>query len=571
MFIHGMEPFLLYLFASLSIAFVIMVIRARNPGHSVLFLILVFCNAAGLLLLFGLDFFAVVYVGAIAVLFLFVAEAISRSISEAISRSISEAIDKEIDKEMEAIREANWKANWKANREAIDKEIDKQMEAIREAAIDKEIDKQMEAIREAAIDEEIDKEIWEANWKANWKAIREEIDKENEEDFEIHEKKREQRRKSLQKYTQEIKGASKRLLPRNKVLKTRSQRLDLSGKSKIRVRLVTTLALAHASPRPKSLHALVPRGSDPSLHHLNSPNLHQLIHGKNLVGPTFVGVLERNKILSPFLYGRTGALEILDIDFLLPQMKRVRALLLLTFIRKGNILIISNDPLHSQILQEVSKRSKQILVVSRWTHGLLTNWKQVQPHFFQKHNKKRPLKGTKKYLKLCNRNRKKKDKVSTAQGTHKFMFKSDRYLRKPLYAFETKRLIQKFRSKLQSKVVKPNSYKLVETVCHEALARRLMAKRLVMQHFLNKNRNLKKNKNLKVKKKKFQFFMALEYFRKERKKKLISAVLKNQEAYLQVLKRKKTRKELRHKELRHKEFLKKKKSSLVGLPKKKKK
>ena len=136
MFIHGMEPFLLYLFASLSIAFVIMVIRARNPVHSVLFLILVFCNAAGLLLLFGLDFFAVVYVGAIAVLFLFVAEAISRSISE--------AIDKEIDKEMEAIREANWKANWKANREAIDKEIDKQMEAIREAAIDKEIDKEME-------------------------------------------------------------------------------------------------------------------------------------------------------------------------------------------------------------------------------------------------------------------------------------------------------------------------------------------------------------------------------------------------------------------------------------------
>jgi len=145
MFIHGMEPFLLYLFASLSIAFVIMVIRARNPGHSVLFLILVFCNAAGLLLLFGLDFFAVVYVGAIAVLFLFVAEAISRSISEAIREA---AIDKEIDKQMEAIREA-----------AIDKEIDKEMEAIREAAIDKEIDKHMEAIREAAIDKEIDKEI----------------------------------------------------------------------------------------------------------------------------------------------------------------------------------------------------------------------------------------------------------------------------------------------------------------------------------------------------------------------------------------------------------------------------
>ena len=140
MFIHGMEPFLLYLFASLSIAFVIMVIRARNPGHSVLFLILVFCNAAGLLLLFGLDFFAVVYVGAIAVLFLFVAEAISRSISEAIREANRQAIDKEIDKEIDKQMEAIREANWKANRQAIDKEIDKQMEQ----AIDKEIDKQME-------------------------------------------------------------------------------------------------------------------------------------------------------------------------------------------------------------------------------------------------------------------------------------------------------------------------------------------------------------------------------------------------------------------------------------------
>ena len=53
-----------------------MVIQSRNPVHSVLFLILVFLNSAGLLLLLGLDFFAmlflVVYVGAIAVLFLFV-------------------------------------------------------------------------------------------------------------------------------------------------------------------------------------------------------------------------------------------------------------------------------------------------------------------------------------------------------------------------------------------------------------------------------------------------------------------------------------------------------------------
>jgi len=53
-----------------------MVIRAKNPVHSVLFLILVFCNVSGLMLLVDLDFFAmiflVVYVGAIAVLFLFV-------------------------------------------------------------------------------------------------------------------------------------------------------------------------------------------------------------------------------------------------------------------------------------------------------------------------------------------------------------------------------------------------------------------------------------------------------------------------------------------------------------------
>jgi NADH-quinone oxidoreductase subunit J len=85
-FIHGIEPFLFYFFASLSIASGIMVIRARNPVHSVLFLILVFCNAAGLLLLLGLDFFAmiflVVYVGAIAVLFLFVVMILNIKVAE---------------------------------------------------------------------------------------------------------------------------------------------------------------------------------------------------------------------------------------------------------------------------------------------------------------------------------------------------------------------------------------------------------------------------------------------------------------------------------------------------------
>ena len=70
------ESFLFYLFSSIALISGIMVIRSKNPVHSVLFLILVFCNAAGLLILLHLDFFAmiflVVYVGAIAVLFLFV-------------------------------------------------------------------------------------------------------------------------------------------------------------------------------------------------------------------------------------------------------------------------------------------------------------------------------------------------------------------------------------------------------------------------------------------------------------------------------------------------------------------
>ena len=67
---------LFYIFSSFALLSGIMVISAKNPVHSVLFLILVFFNSAGLLLLLGLDFFSliflVVYVGAIAVLFLFV-------------------------------------------------------------------------------------------------------------------------------------------------------------------------------------------------------------------------------------------------------------------------------------------------------------------------------------------------------------------------------------------------------------------------------------------------------------------------------------------------------------------
>src|SRR3712207_7383288 len=65
-----------YLFSGITIASAFMVIAARNPVHSVLFLILAFVNAAGLFLLMGAEFLAmilvVVYVGAVAVLFLFV-------------------------------------------------------------------------------------------------------------------------------------------------------------------------------------------------------------------------------------------------------------------------------------------------------------------------------------------------------------------------------------------------------------------------------------------------------------------------------------------------------------------
>jgi len=65
-----------YLFAGLCVASAFMVIAARNPVHSVLFLILTFVNAAGLFVMLGAEFLAmiliVVYVGAVAVLFLFV-------------------------------------------------------------------------------------------------------------------------------------------------------------------------------------------------------------------------------------------------------------------------------------------------------------------------------------------------------------------------------------------------------------------------------------------------------------------------------------------------------------------
>lgn len=65
-----------YLFAGIVVASAVMVIVAKNPVHSVLWLILAFFNAAGLFLVIGAEFLAmilvIVYVGAVAVLFLFV-------------------------------------------------------------------------------------------------------------------------------------------------------------------------------------------------------------------------------------------------------------------------------------------------------------------------------------------------------------------------------------------------------------------------------------------------------------------------------------------------------------------
>jgi NADH-quinone oxidoreductase subunit J len=71
-----MAAFAFYLFAGLLLTSGLMVITARNPVHSVLWLILAFFNAAGLFILLGAEFLAmllvIVYVGAVAVLFLFV-------------------------------------------------------------------------------------------------------------------------------------------------------------------------------------------------------------------------------------------------------------------------------------------------------------------------------------------------------------------------------------------------------------------------------------------------------------------------------------------------------------------
>jgi NADH-quinone oxidoreductase subunit J len=70
------QAILFYVFAALAVASGVLVVSARNPVHSVLFLIVAFFNASGLFVLIGAEFLAmilvIVYVGAVAVLFLFV-------------------------------------------------------------------------------------------------------------------------------------------------------------------------------------------------------------------------------------------------------------------------------------------------------------------------------------------------------------------------------------------------------------------------------------------------------------------------------------------------------------------
>ena len=80
------QTFSFYLFAIVTVIAAVMVISARNPVHSVLFLILAFFNSAGLFVLLGAEFLAmilvIVYVGAVAVLFMFVVMMLDVNIAE---------------------------------------------------------------------------------------------------------------------------------------------------------------------------------------------------------------------------------------------------------------------------------------------------------------------------------------------------------------------------------------------------------------------------------------------------------------------------------------------------------
>ena len=83
-----------YGFAALIVVCSIMVISSRNPVHSVLWLIFAFCNGAGLMVLMGAEFIAmmliIIYVGAVAVLFLFVVMMLDVKFAELKSAATSE-------------------------------------------------------------------------------------------------------------------------------------------------------------------------------------------------------------------------------------------------------------------------------------------------------------------------------------------------------------------------------------------------------------------------------------------------------------------------------------------------
>jgi NADH-quinone oxidoreductase subunit J len=80
------EIFLFYMFSVLALLSAFCTVTSKNPIHSVLFLVFVFFNTAGLLILLGVEFlamlFLIVYVGAVAVLFLFVMMMLNVKISE---------------------------------------------------------------------------------------------------------------------------------------------------------------------------------------------------------------------------------------------------------------------------------------------------------------------------------------------------------------------------------------------------------------------------------------------------------------------------------------------------------
>jgi len=83
------DIFLFYLFSMLALLSAFCTVTSKNPIHSVLFLVFVFFNTAGLLILLGVEFlamlFLIVYVGAVAVLFLFVMMMLNVKISESSS------------------------------------------------------------------------------------------------------------------------------------------------------------------------------------------------------------------------------------------------------------------------------------------------------------------------------------------------------------------------------------------------------------------------------------------------------------------------------------------------------